>query len=221
MPFINTLYKYLVVLGVVFLAACSANTPKDDVEEELPVIEGEAAVGGEAPAFVLIPNPYTPGNVPEQAKREYAKVKELMLAKKWKQAVGLLSLMVETYPTLSGPYINLGIAYHQLEQLENSEKALKFAIETNAQNLDAYTQLGFLYREMGRFDEAEESYKKALAIWPHHLPSTTNLGILYDLYMGRFDDALVYYELSQNISGGENRQLKGWIVDLKRRMGEK
>ncbi|MFL0811064.1 MAG: tetratricopeptide repeat protein [Agarilytica sp.] len=168
--------------------------------------------------FVLIPNPYTPGSVPGPAKVEYAKVKELMSAKKWAQAKGLLTLMVETYPALAGPYINLGIAHQSLGELEDAEKAFKFAIETNPQNLNAYSQLGYLYREQGRFDESEAIYLKALAIWPHHLPSVKNLGILYDLYMGRLEEALPYYRLTQNLLGGEDRTLRGWIADLKRRL---
>lgn len=194
------------------LAACSSpgTKTKDSKEETVPE--------GEPEPFVFIPNPYQPGVVPEHAKKEYAAVKELMLAKKWAQAKGLLNLMVETYPKLSGPYINLGIIHHNLGELDHAEKAFQFAIETNAQNLDAYARLGFLYREQGKFKEAEDIYLKALAIWPHHLPSVKNLGILYDLYMGKFEEALVYYELSQNILGGEDRQLKGWIADLKRRM---
>ncbi len=206
--FLNVVY--LMVLALV-LSACST-TGKQDKKKDESLPEGEPV------PFVLISNPYQPGVVPEQAKKEYGAIKELMLAKKWGEAKGLLTLMVETYPNLSGPYINLGIVHHNLNEIDDAEKAYKFAIETNAQNLDAYARLGFLYREQGNFEEAEAMYLKALAIWPHHLPSVKNIGILYDLYMGRFDDALVYYELSQNIMGGEDRQLKGWIADLKRRM---
>ncbi|MFL0800878.1 MAG: tetratricopeptide repeat protein [Agarilytica sp.] len=197
----------LVMAGCANVGSKKSKDKTDDTKEE----------GVEIP-FVLIPNPYVPGTVPEPAKREYTTIKGLMSEKKWAQAKGLLNLMVETYPNLSGPYINLGIVHHILGEHEQAEKALNFAIETNPNNLDAYARLGFLYRELGRFSDAEATYLKALAIWPHHLASTRNLGILYDLYMGRFDDALRYYQLSQKITGGEDRELKGWIVDLQRRM---
>lgn len=240
MPFSNSLslnvsnllarsWRIVLLLSfLLILSACenmgkkSQDEKKPEAGEAIEAAEGEgSAEDGEAkPSFVVMPNPYVPGEVPSQAKKEYKKVKALMEKKKWSDAEGALQLMTTTFPNLSGPYINLGIVYQQLGQPEEAEKALKFAIETNPQNLDAYTQLGVLYRELGRFQDAEQTYLAALKIWPHHLASTLNLGILYDLYMGRFEDALKYYELSQNISGGEDRQLKGWIADLTRRMQE-
>ncbi len=213
MRYSNVLRLSVVILLLLMMAGC-ANIGGKKAKDKEPEAQDE---GVEVP-FVHIPNPYLPGVVPEPAKREYTTIKGLMNEKKWAQAKGLLHLMVETYPSLSGPYINLGIVHHVLGEHEQAEKALNFAIETNPNNLDAYTRLGFLYRELGRFTDAEEIYLKALAIWPHHLASTRNLGILYDLYMGRFEDALKYYQLSQKIVGGEDRELKGWIVDLRRRM---
>ncbi len=195
------------------LAAVTACTSMSNKEKE-----AEPTETAESQPFVLILNPYLPGVVPEPAKLEYANIKATMQGEKWVQAKGLLELMAATYPSLSGPYVNLGIVHHALGEMEEAEKALQYAIEVNPQNLGGYTRLGILYRELGRFDDAEAVYLKALGVWPHHLPSVKNLGILYDLYMGRFDDALAYYELSQNILGGEDRQLKGWIIDLKRRM---
>ncbi len=212
---IYTLKRLCLVLLLLTITACS-NMGKKDKDKE-----AESTEAVDSQPFVLVPNPYLPGVVPEQAKLEYANIKAAMQAKKWGQAKGLLELMAATYPSLSGPYVNLGIVHHALGEMDEAEKALQYAIEVNPQNLGSYTRLGILYRELGRFDEAEVVYLKALGIWPHHLPSAKNLGILYDLYMGRFDDALVYYELSQNILGGEDRQLKGWIIDLKRRMKKK
>lgn len=227
MQFINLLIRkrflsriLLLALAAILASCASVDGKKKDKKKKRNADEAgiELTADDVTEPFIAIPNPYQPGAVPEPAKAEYAKVKELMTAKKWEEAVGLLTLMVETYPSLAGPYINLGIAHQALGELEDAEKALTFAIETNPQNLNAYSQLGYLYREQGRFTEAEEMYLKALEIWPQHPPSVKNLGILYDLYMGRFQEALKYYRLSQNIAGGEDRQLKGWIADLKRRI---
>lgn len=210
MCYFNKRLLFILIASVVVFSGCASKGKKDG--------EMDPAALGEDGSLILIPSPYVAGEVPGPAKREFAAVKALMEQKKWKEAVGSLELMTATYPTLSGPYVNLGIAHFQLKEFEEAEKALKFAIETNPLNFDAYTQLGYLLRDQGRFEEAEQNYLAALALWPHHLESAYNLGILYDLYMGRFEDALKYYVLSQQILGGEDRQLKGWIVDLQRRM---
>lgn len=208
-----------IVLLALIITACAGPSKKTGKPEATPEPEATATEGdGANNGFVVLPNPYVPGEVPPQAVNEHKKIIALMQAKKWNEAEGALQIMTTTFPSLSGPYINLGVVYTQLGQLDEAEKALLFAIDTNPQNMDAYTQLGFVYREQGKFAQAEENYLKALAIWPHHLPSAMNLGILYDLYMGRLQDALKYYELSQNIKGGDDRQLKGWIADISRRI---
>lgn len=212
------------------LASCSSvDGPKQSPESGSVVSEGEEGAGeldenGQPipPPFVLIENPYLldmPG-IPNSAKVEFAQVKQSMTAKKWENAQGLLNLMAETYPKLAGIYVNLGIVYQHQGKLDEAEKAYQFAIETNTKHLDAYSLLGVLYREQGRFEDAEKTYLAGLAVWPHHLDNNVNLAILYDLYMGRLDDALGYYELSQQVVGGEDRQLKGWIIDLKRRLAQ-
>jgi len=219
MQYIDALKKISIFLLVLAISACSTLGKKEKETEEMPEVVSE--IEGEDAPFVLMPDPYTPGNVPGSAQQEFANIKALVSAKKWGQAKSNLDVMIQTYPKLSGPYINLGIVHFKLKEYEDAEKAFQFAIETNPQNLDAYTALGLLYRGQGRFAEAEDIYLKALQVWPHHLASNINLGILYDLYMGRFEDALKHYELSQLISGGEDRQLKGWIADTKRRINEK
>ena len=206
------------------LGGCANNAKK---EEEKKAAEEAAAEAQAAEAveevFVPLPNPYllNPVAVPAQAKAEFERVKVAVENKNWERAYELLSLMIEVFPDLSGPYVNTGIVSIKLNNLEEAENAFKFAIEKNQYNFDAYDHLGVLYRQQGRFAEAEEVYLKALALWPHHLASNKNLGVLYDLYMGRFDDALKYYEMAQKIGNDEDRQLKGWIVDLKRRMANK
>lgn len=185
----------------------------------------DAQAGGENSVgvpFVFIPNPYPidESAVPKSARNEFAKVKVAMAEKNWPEAESQLMIMSTTYPTLSGIYVNLGIVYLQLAEFEEAERALQFAIETNKTNFDAYTVLGVVYREQGKFAEAEKNYLDALTLWPHHAASQRNLGILYDLYLGKFEQALVHYKISQQIAGGDDRELMLWIVDIERRIAE-
>ena len=201
-------------------------TEKRKLREEAELqAELDAQAGAEGVVdipFVFIPNPYPADDsaVPKAAREDFARVKAQMNAKNWVEAEDLLVRMSETYPNLSGIYVNLGIIYLQLPDYKEAERALIFALELNNTNFDAYTVLGVVYREQGKFAEAEQNYLNALGLWPHHAASQRNIGILYDLYLGKFDKALEHYRISQNLAGGDDRELKLWIVDLERRITE-
>ncbi len=201
---------------IALLSACGA-MPKKDTSEQ-PTAEGQT----ETEAFVAIPNPYLAqkNNAPEAARKPFNAALAAMQSENWAGAQTLLQNLTETYPTLSGPHVNLGIVYWHQNALEAAEAELMQAIAVNPFNNDAYNQLGVLLREQGRFEEAEEWYQKALKVWPHAPVTLKNLGILYDLYMGRFDEALAAYELALKAGGEPNQQLQGWIIDIKRRMAE-
>lgn len=222
MAFIKTIQYGFLLIGLLGLVACGGAQKKDDLPAEQRAMgaeDGADPVEGEAP-LVLIPNPYlaNPPSVPGRAKDEFAKAVVAMDASQWKAAEGMLTLMTEAYPSLSGPYVNLGICLSHLEQWDNAEAALKKAIEVNPTNMDAYTALGVLYREQGKFTDAEQTYLAALDVWPHHTESHRNLGILYDLYMGQFGAALEHYNMLQRLLPEQDRQVKGWIIDLERRL---
>lgn len=224
----------LIICIIFFINGCSlVKTVEQNIAEKRKLRE-EAELQAELDAqtgtegtddipFVFIPNPYPADEaaVPKTAREDFARVKAQMNAKNWVEAEDLLVRMSETYPDLSGIYVNLGIIYLQLPDFAEAERALVFALGLNKTNFDAYTVLGVVYREQGKFAEAEQNYLDALALWPHHAPSQRNLGILYDLYLGEFEKALEHYRISQHLAGGENRELKLWIVDLERRIAER
>lgn len=197
---------------LLLMAGCTTSPGKDEGAEQAALAEGEQV------PFVLIPSPYQSGSVPGQAKKEFAAAQASMREKQWDQAEATLLLMTETYPELSGPYVNLGIVYLQTQRYEEAVKALEFAIATNPTNMDAYSQLGLAYREQGLFEQADMSYQSALSVWPHHADSLKNSAILYDLYLGKLPEALERYKLLAQIQGEPTRELKGWIIDLERRI---
>lgn len=218
----------LLVTAILFLSACSQmptlgkpSTKKPD-EEEAVVESTDTDVAPETP-FVAIAKPQSNKSVsvPSQARDEFSKAKQAMLRKNWQEAQNILSLMTDTYPELAGVYTNLGIVYERMEQPEKAENAYRFAIKTNPLNFDAYTNLGVLLRDQGKFEQAEENYLAALKQWPHHQASLINLGILYDMYLGQLDTALAHYQLAQKLNNEEDRKLKGWIIDLQRRLPKK
>ncbi len=219
----SQLWLVSIIIALFVLSGCQ-NMPASEKKKQSKKKDDAQPEQIEEAPFVPLPNPYhqqPKPDVPSNAKSEYARVKEAMAAKQWEKAEDLLTLMIETYPRLSGPYVNLGIVQVKLKNPEEAEKAFKYAIELNQTNMDAYTELGALYREQGKFSQAEGIYKNALAVWPHSREANINIGILYDLYMGRFEDALMHYEMAQKLSSEPDRKLKGWIIDLNRRIKKK
>lgn len=79
-----------------------------------------------------------------------------------------------------------------------------------------------MLREQGEFEQAQKHYQQALAAWPAFVPARKNLAILLDLYMGEATLALEEYQTVAALNNlnklPEDRQLKGWIADLSRRV---
>ena len=218
----------LLIAVFAFLQACQS-LPKSDQAEATEQADAEKTTDAsvaldESIPLVLIPDPYLSqsSKVSASAKADFAAALSAMSAKKWKQAEEMLTLLTATYPELSGPYINLGVAQQELGERDKAEQSLRNAIAVNPANMDAYMHLGVLYRAAGRFADAEQVYLDALAVWPHHIASHRNIGILYELYMGRLTEALPHYQMAQRLitqtSEKPDRKLKGWIVDLERRL---
>ncbi len=226
MRFINqTKIFFFTLLLAALLSACGATPEMADVEEELDqeLVEGEA--GAEALKFSFdltgpAENPYLlqEVSVPGAASALFRDALAAMQSQQWSRAENLFLQLNAQYPNLSGPYLNLGIVYRQLNKIEDAEKALAKAISVNELNIYALNQLALLKREQGDFKAAETLYLNALAIWPRHDSSHKNLGILYDMYMGDFDRAVEHFEVYQYLQAEPIRQVAGWIVDLKRRI---
>ena len=88
------------------------------------------------------------------------------------------------------------------------------------QSAVAFNELASVQRETGRFKEAEGSYIQALAADPEHYRTYRNFAVLLDLYLWRPAEALQNLEAYLSKSGTADRQVSGWIAELKRRVGD-
>ena len=97
------------------------------------------------------------------------------------------------------------------------ERAIKICRTCAAAN----NELGILQRQQGRFADAEQSYLRAIAADPGYRLAYFNLGVLHDLYNGRPDLALEFYQrYLEHEPDQESRKLvEMWVADLTRRMG--
>lgn len=151
------------------------------------------------------------------AKRSYTAGLNAIRAGDLKTAHKILLAMTRTYPNLAGPHANLGIVYYEEGKPEQAEAAFKRALELSDKRPEVYNRLGILYRAQGRFAEARQAYERALKQDQRYANAHLNLGILYDLYLGNPNLALQHYEQYQALRGKEDRDVKKWISDLRRR----
>jgi tetratricopeptide (TPR) repeat protein len=123
------------------------------------------------------------------------------------------------FPQLSSPYVNLGILYRKSGRLDQSEEALKTAVEHNDGSAVAWTELGATQRLRGEFPSAAASYEKAIAADPNFAPAYRNLGVVSDLYLGDPERALTAFERYKELTG-EEKPINGWIAELRQRTGK-
>jgi tetratricopeptide (TPR) repeat protein len=123
------------------------------------------------------------------------------------------------FPQLSSPYVNLGILYRKAGHLEQSEDALKTAVERNDGSAVAWTELGATQSLRGEFPNAAASYEKAIATDPNFAAAYRNLGVVSDLYLGDPERALTAFERYKELTG-EEKPVSGWIAELRARTGK-
>jgi tetratricopeptide (TPR) repeat protein len=127
--------------------------------------------------------------------------------------------MTLSYPTLSAPFVNLGILYRKNGHLDQSEAALKSAVERNGASAVAWNELGATQRLRGEFPDAATSYEKAIAADSNFAPAYRNLGVVSDLYLGDPERALTALERYKELTH-EDRPVTSWIAELRQRTGK-
>ena len=73
----------------------------------------------------------------------------------------------------------IGIAYHQMADLESARKYYERAVKTDPQYAEAVNNLGTIYYARKSYRRAISEYKKALRITPESASAWANLGSAY------------------------------------------
>ena len=157
-------------------------------------------------------------SVPGKARKEYDSAIVAMKSGNIPQAKNILSNLTKTYPDLAGPHVNLGIIHFRADEIDKAEAAFEQALKVNPDSAVSLNHLGIINRGKGKFSEAKSNYEKALDIAPNYAYAHLNYGILLDLYLGELDDALDHYQKFQELAPGKDKEVKNWIIDLKRRI---
>jgi len=198
----NSMRAIVCVLLVATLAACGGSkvTTRDDGEQAAAV------------------------EYPSDASQQFARALGYMDAGDDARAIAEFERVIDAYPDFAGPHVNLGIIHRRNGRPDAAMLALQRAVEICSGCAAAYNQLGILEREHGRFGEAEQAYLAAIAADPDYALAYFNLGVLYDLYQGREELALQYYEAykarRRPVATDKKDIVDKWIIDLRRRVGE-
>ncbi|MGL6162441.1 tetratricopeptide repeat protein [Microbulbifer sp.] len=208
LPFLRVARRLFVTLFFTALVAC---TPARGPQESTGEISGESQ---------RTPNPYLAqtDRAPQAARDGMEIARQAFERGDLAAAEAELTKLTESWPKLSGPWLNLGIVQRKLDKPEAAEQSLRQAVAANGDNVFAWNELAALLRDAGRFEEAEQNYREALKRWPDYADAHINLGILFDLYLHKPEEALQHYRAAQALQEEEDRRLAGWIVDLERRL---
>lgn len=141
-------------------------------------------------------------------------------AKNYAAARTILEQLVASEPALAAPAIDLGMLHAREGRAAEAEAALTEGLRRDPGNAVALNELAALQRETGRFKDAEASYRQALASEPEHARTHRNFAVLLDLYLWRPAEALEQFEAYVTKSGTADKQVSGWIAELKRRVGD-
>lgn len=183
--------------------------------------EPPAAASDGAPAGAPVaPAPRPPPAPPARAVADFELALQRMRAGNVAEAELELKQVALAWPQFPGPQVNLGILLRKGGRLDEAEAALRAAVEIAPAHAAAWTELGAVQRMAGKFTAALGSYERALAANPDYAPAYRNLAVLSDLYLGDGARALEGFERYRALVGGEDRQLNGWIAELRQRTGQ-
>lgn len=115
----------------------------------------------------------------------------------------------------------IGIAYHQLMQLETAKKHYERAIKLNGKYSEAINNLGTVYYARKSYRRATGQYQKALKLAPESASIYSNLGTAY-FARKKYQDAFTAYQkaLSLDPEVFEHRNSYGVLLQ-ERSVGER
>lgn len=115
---------------------------------------------------------------------------DIMMARKmYREAIDFYRPEAEKNALLAN---KTGIAYHQLQDLQNAEKWYRRAVKLNPKYPEAINNLGTVYYAKKSFRRAVNQYRHALRLTPNSASVLSNLGTAY-FARKQYDDAMKAY----------------------------
>jgi tetratricopeptide (TPR) repeat protein len=199
-----------------FVARLELPAPAAPAAAPAPVVELPAKRRKAEEALATPPPPA----IDPATEQQFAKAVQLLESGDFAGARPILESLAASEPLLAAPAINLGMLHARERRWDEAEAALGEGFRRDPADAVALNELAAVQREGGRFREAEATYRQALAADPEHARTHRNLAVLLDLYLWRPAEALQHFETYVAMSGTADRQVSGWIAELKRRVGD-
>ncbi|HEU5081163.1 MAG TPA: tetratricopeptide repeat protein [Opitutaceae bacterium] len=108
------------------------------------------------------------------------------------EAVTLLRRALQLRPKAPATAMCLGVAYGQLGQFEEADKALRVSVAQDANSFEAWSNLAALLVSRGKLEEAAEAYSKCLKLKPNFAHGWTALGCVLQ-FLGRCEEAVEHH----------------------------
>ncbi len=234
MKYVNFIATTLVLSGLLGIAGCATTSEKSksaaagakppeitlsSTLEYLPSPKTDK--DGNSIPYVPAENPYVlqKGKIKKESIAKYIEATRATKQKQYSQAEVSLQELTSEDKNLSGPWVLLGdIATEQ----NNHEKAIsnyQKALEINDKNVNAYLRLAKALRMKGEFLKAQNTYAKLLVLWRDCPEAHLNLAVLYDVFLNHPLRAQKHMEAYQYLTGGEDKNIASWLVEIQQRTG--
>lgn len=189
--------------------------------KSVPLPRQDYDAAGERIPYEPRPNPYTAAATPvsQEAKAMFVAASARLEQGETEAAKKQFRALCEKFPSLSGPWVQLGAIAEKAGDDAKAAEHYQKAISVNADNVNAYIALGLVQRRQGRFADAQAAYLRALDVWQDFPEAHLNLAILYDLYANKPEQAQPHYEAYYFLTGEKDETAYKWLVEVKRRTG--
>lgn len=154
----------------------------------------------------------------ELSAAKYQSALDLLKSGQLSEAKIAFTELQKTVKDSPGLYTNLGVISEAEEKMGEAETYYNEALSHNPFYSDALNNLGAIYVQRGDFQKAKQFYEKGLQSDKTHPKLLLNLAMLNELYLHNLSEALDLYGVYVANYPDSNKQVSGWMSDLKRRL---
>ena len=101
--------------------------------------------------------------------------------------------LIQSNPWNDGAYVNRGIAYRRLGDIDRAIRDYDQAIRVNPRAADALNNRGNAFRAREEYDRAMRDYDEAIRLDPHYAHALNNRGIIF-LELGDLNRSIVEFD---------------------------